>query len=143
MSNQEKSQSAFSSLSDAQLQEAEDNLTRCLDAYDQRGEQGLQEELERIHPNPELEKVGLRSIWIPFGDSWLHAVVSDQKLPTISYEDYLKAHPGFEEDWNRLYPPASAENDGRPIDLNPVIFNEKGQSVGPDFSTKKPSSNPK
>ena len=77
MSNQEKSQSAFSSLSDAQLQEAEDNLTRCLDAYDQRGEQGLQEELERIHPNPELAKVGLRGIWTPLG----HAVVSDRKYP--------------------------------------------------------------
>ena len=101
MSKQEKSPIGLSPLSDAQLQEARDNLVRCLEAYDQRGEQGLQEELERIHPNPELAKVGLRGIWIPFGDSRIHALVSDQKPPTISYEEFLKAHPGFEEEMNR------------------------------------------
>lgn len=28
------------------------NLERCLRALDQRGQQGLQEELDRIYPNP-------------------------------------------------------------------------------------------
>ena len=48
MSKQEKSPIGLSPLSDAQLQEARDNLVRCLEAYDQRGEQGLQEELELL-----------------------------------------------------------------------------------------------
>jgi hypothetical protein len=89
-----KSANGLPPLSDPEIQEAEDNLVRCLEAYDQRGEQGLQEELERIHPNPELAKVGLRGIWTPLG----HAVVSDQKPPRIGYEEFLKAHPDFEEE---------------------------------------------
>lgn len=122
MSKAEKSASGLPPLSDAELQEAEDNLVRCLEAYDQRGEDGLQEELELLHPNPALKAAGLRGIWTPLG----HAVVSDK-----SYLKTVKATP------------SQAEDDGHPIDLNPVILNEKGQSVGPDYLTKEPSSNPR
>ena len=83
MSNQEKSPTGLSPLSDAELQEAGDNLTRCLDAYDQRGEEGLQQEMELLHPNPELAKVGLHGIYSPLkGGGWIHGLMSDQTPPT-------------------------------------------------------------
>ena len=80
MSKAEELPNGLSPLSDAELQEAEDNLTRCLDAYDQRGEEGFREEWERINPNPALAAVGLRSIWTPLG----HALWSDEShLKTV------------------------------------------------------------
>ena len=78
MSNQEKSpteSSTRSAHSEAELQEAEDNLTRCLEAYDQNGEQGF---LDVLNPSPALKAVGLRRIKTPLG----HALVTE--------ESYLK-----------------------------------------------------
>jgi hypothetical protein len=40
----------YSPLSDEEIEQAKENLVRCLDALDQRGEAGLQEELNRIYP---------------------------------------------------------------------------------------------
>jgi hypothetical protein len=71
VSNQEKSPTESSTHSDAQIQEAEDNLTGCLEAYDQNGESGLEAELEQIHPNPALKSAGLRG-------GWIHGLVSDE-----------------------------------------------------------------
>lgn len=75
-------------------QRAKENLIRCLDALDQKGETGLEAELDRI------------------------------------------------------YPPASAEDDGRPL-LHAVIVNDEGQIVGckhppgPASSIPQPSASPK
>ena len=49
MSHQEKSPSGSSTHSAAQIDEAEENLTRCLEAYDRQGDRGVEEELNRIH----------------------------------------------------------------------------------------------
>jgi hypothetical protein len=64
VSDQEKSPAASSTHSDAELQEAEDNLTRCLEAYDRHGDKGLEEELNRIH-RPGLNR--LRRVPMPVG----------------------------------------------------------------------------
>jgi hypothetical protein len=48
--NPDKSQPTYSPLSDEEIKTAQDNTERCLDALDQRGEVGLQEELDRIYP---------------------------------------------------------------------------------------------
>jgi hypothetical protein len=81
VSNQEKSPIASSTHSAAEVQEAEDNLTRCLEAFDQKGEAGFQEEWERINPNPALQAVGLRKVQTSLG----HVLVSDKS--------YLKRRP--------------------------------------------------
>lgn len=130
--------------SDAELQEAEDNLARCLEAYDQGGDEALEDELERINPNPRLAAVGLRRIRTPLiGGGWIHGLVSDQSyLKTISYEDYLKAHPEVEEEMKRIEDPASAEGASQPVDLNPVILNAKGESVGPNYHRDHPEDFP-
>ena len=79
MSNQEKLQNGSSPHSAQEIQEAEDNLTRCLEAFDQRGEEGFNDEWERINPNPALAAVGLLRIRTPLG----HALVTDRDfLPT-------------------------------------------------------------
>ena len=78
MSNQEKSPIGSSTHSDAQIQEAEDNLTRCLEAYDQNGEQGFLDVWDELNPSPALKAVGLRRIKTPLG----HALVTE--------ESYLK-----------------------------------------------------
>ena len=39
--------------SEESLNQAEENLARCLEALDQRGEEGLQDELDRIFPGSE------------------------------------------------------------------------------------------
>ncbi len=52
MPNPEKSADECSTLSDEEIDEAQTNLERCLDALDKNGEAGLQAELERIHPEP-------------------------------------------------------------------------------------------
>jgi hypothetical protein len=41
---------------DAQLDEAELNLERCLEALDERGEPGLQAELDRLYPQPQPDQ---------------------------------------------------------------------------------------
>jgi hypothetical protein len=41
------------------LEEAEQNLVKCLDAYRRGGDKALQAELERIHPDP--TSTGLRT----------------------------------------------------------------------------------
>jgi hypothetical protein len=76
------SQSAFSPLSDAEIDEAEDNLVRCLEALDEKGEAGLEAELERIHPSPALTQAGLRRV--PFMTS-SHALRIDKSyLKTVN-----------------------------------------------------------
>ena len=57
MLTREKSQNGLPPLSGEETREAEDNLVRCLDALDQKGEAGLEEELKRIHPDPGHERV--------------------------------------------------------------------------------------
>ena len=41
--------------SDRELQEAEDNLAACLEAFDAKGEAGLTEALDQIYPESDLE----------------------------------------------------------------------------------------
>lgn len=48
-----KSLKKYQPLTDAQLAEARKNTERCLEAWDQRGEEGLQDELNRIFPGTE------------------------------------------------------------------------------------------
>ena len=48
-----KSLKKYQSLTDAQLDEAKKNTERCLEALDERGEEGLQDELNRIFPSTE------------------------------------------------------------------------------------------
>lgn len=50
MSRQEKSSSTFHESSPEEIQEAQENTLRCIEALDQKGEAGLQEELDRIYP---------------------------------------------------------------------------------------------
>ena len=81
MSKLEKSPTVFSTHSEAQIQEAKDNLTRCLDAYDQRGEVGLDDELERINPSPALTRLGLRRVSFMTSS---HSIVSDKSyMPAV------------------------------------------------------------
>ena len=54
MSEQEKLRAGYLPLSAKEIDEAEENLVGCLDAYDQNGEEGLQESLDRIYPRPPL-----------------------------------------------------------------------------------------
>jgi hypothetical protein len=49
----EKSLEGSSKHSESQLAEAEENLVHCLDGLDNGGEKGLQEDLERIYPEPD------------------------------------------------------------------------------------------
>jgi len=49
MSEQEKLRAGYLPLSAKEIDEAEENLVGCLDAYDQNGEEGLQESLDRIY----------------------------------------------------------------------------------------------
>jgi len=44
--------------------------------------------------------------------------------------------PGLQEELDRIDPPALAEDGSRRIDLNPVVLDENGQSVGPDLLDK-------
>ena len=81
----EKSPAALSPLSEPQLQEIQENLVRCLDAYDQKGDAGLEAEMERIHPSPALKAVGLTKV--PLGEGWpgSHSLVSEKSyLQTTS-----------------------------------------------------------
>jgi hypothetical protein len=48
-----KSLKEYQPLTDAQFDEARKNTERCLEALDQRGEEGLQDELNRIFPRTE------------------------------------------------------------------------------------------
>ncbi len=74
MADKTKLTATSSTHSDARIRTAEDNLTACLEAYDQRGEDGLQEELERIHP-PALKR-------IRFGDGKMFPGMTASLLPT-------------------------------------------------------------
>ena len=53
MSTADQSPKELPPLSEEDLKIAEDNLVRCLDALDQRGEEGLQDELDRMYPGTE------------------------------------------------------------------------------------------
>ncbi len=58
---QNPSQDESLKLSGARIDEAEDNLARCLEALDREGEAGLQRELLRIHPDhPQPMRYGLQ-----------------------------------------------------------------------------------
>jgi len=50
MSEPEKLRAGYSPLSDKEIDEAEQNLVRCLDAYDQKGDAGLREAMNQIYP---------------------------------------------------------------------------------------------
>ncbi|HLI84640.1 MAG TPA: hypothetical protein VKV17_12020 [Bryobacteraceae bacterium] len=50
MSGHEKS--STKSLTPSEIAEAEENTARLLEALDQNGEEGLQEELDRLYPPP-------------------------------------------------------------------------------------------
>ena len=50
MPDQDKSPGRYSPPSDAEIDEAQQNLEATLTAYDNEGEAGLQREMERIHP---------------------------------------------------------------------------------------------
>lgn len=76
MSEAKKTPSALAPLSEAETQEAEENLVRCLDAYDRQGEAGLQEELNRIHPTSSEKR-------IPFMSSSFARVLPPGQRPKI------------------------------------------------------------
>jgi hypothetical protein len=83
MSNPEKLPAASSTPSD--LDEAQENLVRCLEGLDQRGEAGLQEALDRIYPATGLRRVPLGP---RFPGSF--ALVSDETPQTVPYSQTLK-----------------------------------------------------
>lgn len=66
-SNLEKLASGLRPLSDAESREGVDNLVCCLEAYDQKGDAGLEAELSRIHPSP-AQAAGLTKV--PLGEGW-------------------------------------------------------------------------
>jgi hypothetical protein len=76
-------------LTDAQLDEAKKNTERCLEALDERGEEGLQDELNRIFPStkrPAKRKLVVEPIPRADGkDSGLRGIrlinPSNQELP--------------------------------------------------------------
>jgi len=74
VSHQEKSPDESSRPSVAQVEEAESNLSRCLEAYDRQGEAGLAEELNRIHPSARgrLHRVSMGG---PFRESYSQVLV--------------------------------------------------------------------
>jgi hypothetical protein len=78
VSHQEKSPGGFSTHSAAQIREAEENLTRCLEAYDQRGNQGLGEELNRIHRSggSRLKRVPMGG---PFNESYSQVLMPESQ----------------------------------------------------------------
>lgn len=53
--------SNLSPLSDADLDIAQENLVKCLDAYDQEGEAGLEREMNRIHPDTGHQRIPIMS----------------------------------------------------------------------------------
>ncbi len=80
----EKSQGALAPLSDAEVQEARENLVRCLDGLDQKGEAGLQEALDRIYPTTGLVRKPMGG---PFSSSYaLHDANNLYPVQTRSYE---------------------------------------------------------
>jgi hypothetical protein len=78
VSHQEKSPGGFSTHSAAQIREAEENLTRCLEAYDQRGNQGLGEELNRIPRSggSRLKRVPMGG---PFNESYSQVLMPESQ----------------------------------------------------------------
>jgi len=85
VSHQEKSPAGSLTHSAAQIDEAEDNLTRCLEAYDQKGEEGLQAELSRIHPSPGAQLRREQYTSGPFAGSYYQRLVPknrDSSTPT-------------------------------------------------------------
>ena len=84
MSEQEKSPKEFLPLSDAEIDEAEENLAMALEAYDQKGEAGLQEALDRIYPPNELTPTpsGRRRIPLFGGSSWATLFLPEERPKT-------------------------------------------------------------
>ena len=87
----EKSRNASSTHSAAEIDEAQNNLEKCLEAYDQGGDAALEKELKRIHPSPgrRLKRIALGP---PFEGAYSKVLVDEngKDLPLDSLGIKLK-----------------------------------------------------
>ena len=115
MSEQEKSPKEFLPLSDEEIDEAEENLAMALEAYDERGEDGLQEALDRIYPPDELTPMpsGRRRIPIFGGNgSWATLFRPEDRPKTrpATSADLMPTEPERDDDEPGIFDSTTRDN---------------------------------